>query len=86
MTDLRNALSLNHRWHNVVMDPSLETHLKLIIDEENFDRIVRLIETYSLKNGFRHLKHLEIEANDEQFLKVKKDRRGLQKLKFLYFR
>ena len=55
------------------MDPSLETHLKLIIDEENFYRIVSLIETYSSENRFRHLEHLEIEANDEQFLKVKND-------------
>ena len=67
---VRNALSLNHHWHTAVMDLSLETHLTLDIDQENFDKISRMIKTYSSENRFRHLEHLEIEANDEQILKV----------------
>ena len=70
VSDLRNALSLNHHWHTAVMDPSLETHLVLDIDQENFNGISRMIETYSSENRFKYLGHIEIEASDEQILKV----------------
>ena len=52
------------------MDPIFEAYLTLDIDEENFDGIVKMIRTYSSANRFRNLKHLEVEANDEQMLKV----------------
>ena len=71
MSDLRNVLSLNRHWHNVVMDPTLETHLKLNIDEENFDGIVGMLNTYCSANRFKQLEYLEIEASDEQILKVR---------------
>ena len=74
VTDLRNALSLNYHWHTAVMDSSLETHLNLKIYDcyytTYFDKISRMIQTYSSENRFRHLKHLAIRANDEQILKV----------------
>ena len=70
VSNLRNTLSLNQHWHNVIMDPIFESHLTLDIDKENFDGIVKMIRTYSSANRFRNLKHLEVEANDEQMLKV----------------
>ena len=42
------------------MDPTLEAHLNLNIDEENFDGIVEMFNTYCSANRFRQLEYLEI--------------------------
>ena len=40
VTDVRNALSLNHHWHDAVMDSTLETHLKLEANKENIHALI----------------------------------------------
>ena len=64
VSDLRNTLSLNHHWHDAVMDPTLETYLTLDVEKENIDETIAMLGTYSSGNRFKHLKNLEIEAND----------------------
>ena len=61
VTDVRNALSLNHHWHDAIMDSILETHLKLQADKKNIHAIIAMLKRTLSGNGFKNLKHLGTE-------------------------
>ena len=64
VSDVRNVLSLNHHWHDAVMDSTLETHLKLQADKENIHAIIAMLKRTLSGNGFKNLKHLGIEFSE----------------------
>ena len=66
VSDLREMLSLNHHWHDAVMDPTLETYLTLDVEKENIDETIAMLGTYTSGNRFKHLNNLEIEADENQ--------------------
>jgi len=62
---VQNNLALNRHWYDVVMDPSLETHLKLFVKASSgktrngFEKLREMLVTFEPKQGLKYLKHLE---------------------------
>ena len=62
---VQHNLALNRHWYDAVMDPSLETHLKLFVKSSTgktrtgFEKLRKLLVTFEPKQGLKHLKHLE---------------------------
>ena len=62
---VQHKLALNRHWYDAVMDPSLETHLKLFVKSSTgktrtgFEKLRKMLVTFDPKQGLKYLKHLE---------------------------
>ena len=62
---VQHNLALNRHWYDAVMDPSLETHLKLFVKASTgktrtgFEKLRKMLVTFDPKQGLKYLKHLE---------------------------
>ena len=62
---VQHNLALNRHWYDSVMDPSLETHLKLFVKSSTgktrteFEKLRKMLVTFEPKQGLKYLKHLE---------------------------
>ena len=62
---VQNNLALNRHWYDTVMDPLLETHLKLFVKSSTgktrngFEKLRNMLVTFEPKEGLKYLKHLE---------------------------
>jgi len=62
---VQHNLALNRHWYDAVMDPSLETHLKLFVKSSTgktrtgFEKLRKMLVTFDPKQGLKYLKHLE---------------------------